>query len=323
MKLGFVLAAALTSGCYYGVAEPGDDWADDTGDGDVGDGDGDGDVDPPPPPLTLGDAYDVVSSWDLSSMIEDRALGVAARELIVETAVDALGVPSLVRDEAIDKVDDLVGQLIEDEVTDLAAGSQALADFRDDLGTAEIASEWTLDGETSGREVLRSLAVETNGIEFVAPLDQPEIVGALVLSGSDDARAVDTYELSLAAGEVLRPAGEAAVAAALESFGCDAIAELVVGADGELEIGISFISYTITAADVAGLCEDQLANLAGQLLGQLDFGLSIEIGGPITVIDTDGDSVADRITSREGYSGTLFGLPLPVAVSVEGSLQTQ
>ena len=276
---------------------------------------------PPPPPLTLADRYDVVSTWDLSSMVDDQALGAAARQRVVELAVDLLGVPSFVRDEAIDEVDGLIGPEIEAEVTALAAGSETLDELRADLGEAEIASEWTLDGG-AGRERLIAMAVETNGVAFSASLDTldpiAEIGGPLAITGDGATRTVETYELAFGAGALIRPAAEAAVAAALEPLSCDAIAALVVGADGELVIDVRFVDYTITAADVSAGCADQIDNLAAEVLGFIDLEIGVELGGPIALIDADGDRVAERIASAGGYAGALLGLPLPIAVAVDG-----
>lgn len=316
LLVALVLTGCITTGPDRGPTDP-------TDPGDPGAPTDPGDP-PPPPSLTLGDRYDVVSIWDLSSTVENQALGAAARQLVVELAVDTLGVPSFVRDEAIAEVDDLVGAAIEDKVSELAASSQALADFRDDLGEAEITSEWTLDG-AAGRERLIAMAVETNGVAFEASLDGldplAELGGPLAITGENADRAVETYELAFGAGALIRPAAENAVAAAVASFDCDAIALAVVGPDGELEVGISFATYTITAADVAGVCADQIDSLAADLLAMLDYEIGIELGGPIALSDDDGDAIADRIDSTAGYAGTLLGLPLPVAISLAGMLR--
>jgi hypothetical protein len=254
-------------------------------------------------------------------MLADETIGDATAAVAIDLAIGFLGVPSFLEDEAREKLDEMIGDRIAAEVADLASESETLAEVRGHLGSAEVESEWLLDGSRDRERVL-SISVETD--EAVYTLDLfgldpvAEVSGPLAIAGDGATREVETHGLAIAAGDLIYPLAEAAVADALATVDCAALAAIVVGDDGEIVFSVGGFSYTVTAADLESSCLDQLDDLGAAALARLGVDIRIELGGPIALFDDTGDGVADRIASADGYAGLLLGLPLPIAIAMTG-----
>jgi hypothetical protein len=282
-------------------------------------------------PLAWAGVYDSNGVWDMSGPItSQRTLGDVVADLLIEEIVSRAGVPSALQGTAQNAVRSLVGGKIKSLVdasapAPLQPGSDLMMKLATVLASTEVSSTIDLYAAppppaVRGVEELRSLKFGFQGRTSTLPVgDLLERTVPLVTLGAEwrgtqsaDILSVDPHVFELRFGKmllwvvdnVLQEAGAASLSQTAASLiSCSAITSAITNGQTSFSFGVSFASYTVSAASLDAGCAAVLGVVREKALGLFDVDAGVELGGQVQLLDTDADAVVDRLKSLSGFGG--------------------
>lgn len=288
-------------------------------------------------PLTLACGNDDISAtgtytteavWDLSAPFGRDGIGGAFADLLIEQSVSA-AVPGFLEDEALDLTSSLIRDpikgLVEDRLPDdLKQDGVVLIGLRDALGAVQVQTALQLDDNLEGRERITRLTVPTGDSPFVLNADDlPEGVAVEAeLKAKREARdriELRPYDLQLRYGDfVLILVGDllhrdvAALTAQTEAaIPCDVVVEEITGGDGSFEFEVAKRDFRISAGALLAACDVVKDTIGQYALGLVRLDSGVQLGGQVTLLDTDLDGEADGMSSDTDFEGRITLLPGP------------
>ncbi|MBN2498869.1 MAG: hypothetical protein JXR96_30040 [Deltaproteobacteria bacterium] len=284
--------------------------------------------------------YQLSGQWNLSGpLTDDRTVGDAIADLLVEKIVGASGVPSMFEET----VQEIVSDSIRDEIKSLVdenapaalapdgdvtrALAASLADVR--LESSLELEEGLLPGDLEGTEVVTALEYDHEGTpEHISPGDL--FPGAGITMGADwegeegdeGELEIDPHGLNIQYGELVARAVSQVVDATgqqelesdvLAAVDCARIVDALLGGQAAFEIGYQEWSVSLSSADLIAACDAARTLIEDRVLGMFALDTRVQVGGLLTYADSDGDGKADTLASAPGFGGILAVAPAPIA----------
>lgn len=290
------------------------------------------------PRIDPSGTYTVASTWDASGPLQSGdGLGGLVADALVEEIVAATGVPSAFEEDADKLVRDAIYDRVRDQVNvwapaDLRPESAFIASLLEVLSDVRVSSRWVLVNEGSdglrGHEVVDALEVSYGGAKVTLSAADFS-TGAAVVSVEGDFEAtrgrtsfeVEAYPLEVHLDALIEavvqqlltasPELDALAQAGADAIACDGLADLVLGADGELGFDVAGVGYSVDAGDFMPLCDALRGRISGQVLGVFRPGTGMTLYGRVQLFDVDGDGVADSLSGDSSFEGEFEGLPGP------------
>ena len=330
LVLGFAL---LFTGC-------GDD-APSNG-GNDGNGGNHGGSPAPPPPIDFTGQYNTTGTWDLSGPIAaSESIGQGVARIVVDGLVQRSGAPSLIEDEvqgALDAalLDPIAAAVDAQTPPEWRVGGELHTVLTMKLAGIEADTLLTLDGEgdaLDGTERVTALrvpgatvfsvdltALDEDGTGIVT-LESPvtAAVSGLTLDIDDHVFVIRldrviTQIIDEQMGVDLGPL----TALLTGNIDCQAVLETIGAADG-LTFSVAGRDIGFDADTVNDLCEAAVGPLTDRAVGVFSRDTGIELGGPVTGVDANGDGLIDTLTSGADYGGQFTSLPIPLDATVTAS----
>ncbi|MFC1610427.1 hypothetical protein ACFL6C_05670 [Myxococcota bacterium] len=287
--------------------------------------------------------YDVIGDWNLAGpLTNNRTVGDAIADLLIEKIVGISGVPSLIEED----VQELVSGTIRDDIksvvdTNVPAALAPTGSVTQALGAslADVRLESTLEleegllpGSVEGLEVVTALEYDNEGTsERVAPGDL--IPGAGIQmdaewggdEGDDGELEIEPHPLNIQYGELVAHAVSQVVDATgqqqleddvLTAVECTSIVNIILGGEASFNIGYEDWSVSLSTSDLAGACDAARTLIEERVLGMFAMDTKVQVGGMVTWTDGDGDGQADTLTSGTDFGGILSVAPDPLAPRV-------
>lgn len=278
--------------------------------------------------IQVDGTYISTAVWDLSAPFGRNGIGGAFADLLIEEAV-GVAVPGLIEDEAIELTSALIRSPIRNLVEarlheDLKADGPVLLGLRDTLRAVQVETTIKLDDDIEGTEQVTKLTFSTSADPYVlSAADLPPGVSvAADLKGDREARdriELEPYDLQLRygdlifilVGEILNKDVSALRAGANAAVPCDMVVQEITDGDGGFEFSVASKSFTISAGALQTACDVVKSELAQYALGLIRLDSGVQLGGSITLLDSDQDLQADTLSSDQEYQGRITLLPGP------------
>ncbi len=274
--------------------------------------------------------------WDFRGPLnEDRQLGDLVQDLVIEEAVNALGLPFGLDDEATDLINTIVDNKIRDSINESTTAKRLLEDpFYQDLSqlSADIHVESTIDLEAGssssqvlGREKFHSISAKRNGtlheLDLVLPV-------AALWRGSfrDGTLDIDDHSVDIAFSSLINTMiSEVLGTDAIDAFGnrmiravdCSGLIRAAIGGKDSLEITLGVWpldkTYRVSIDPLINKCEDKIGELASSVFGIMDISTGVSVGGTVTATDNNCDGTADVLASAN-FNG-IFMVAGPAALA--------
>ena len=278
-------------------------------------------------------------TWDVSGpLAQNRTVGDAVADILVEKIVGLTGVPSLLEDKTHEYVDKAIRDHVKSVVdgnapAELSPGGSVhkvlaatLASVRAE-STIEL-EEGLLPGSMKGNEIVT--AVEYQHDNKAYRLAAAELAGAGVTieaewkgkEDGDNTLEVDQHGVEIHYGELVRRVADHVIDAAGQTklkddvhsaISCDQIVSLILGGGAGLKISVSDWSYTMSDADLKKACGDASTLVQSKVLGMFALDTLLEVGGKVT---WSGDGEATGLQSASGFGGIVKVAPPAIAPRV-------
>jgi len=287
--------------------------------------------------------YEVTGDWNLSGpLANNRTVGDAIADLVVEKIIGVAGVPGPLEDTVQELVDgnirDDIKSVVDANVPAALAptGSvtqalgASLADVRLE-STLEL-EEGLLPGSVEGKEVVSALEYDNQGTtERVAPSElfpgagiamDAEWEGGEEDDGELD---IDPHPLNIQYGELVAHAVSHVIDATgqqqletdvLAAVDCTNIINGILGGEASFDIGYDDFNVSLSTSDLAGACDAARALIEDRVLGMFALDTKVQVGGVVTYADSNGDGKADTLASGADFGGILTVAPDTIAPRV-------
>lgn len=284
-------------------------------------------------------AYDLSGTYELSAPLNaDRGLGDLVADLLVEDAVDLLGVPAFLADDAKALLEDQIGQTIRTRINNSASdqwlrNDSFIADLIAVTADVQFFSQLTLETSelgVAGLEELEYFRVEYQGISH--DIDANTVAGGFqyvpvladwIGTAEGPVLNIEDHEFGVRYGEFVSTiVSEVIGTSALDAFegrvtaavDCQGIVDAITS-NGELGISVSGYSYSISADPLRSACDAIVASAVGGVVGIFDIDSGIVVGGEVLAVDETCDGVADALETANGTFSGHFDVVGPVALA--------
>ena len=289
-------------------------------------------------PIVYEGTYASEGTWDLSGpFAHGRTLGDVVVDVVIQQAIAHSNIPGPLKDDAEealagvlhDRASDLVDRQLPD---DLGPDGDVIARLGEVFATVDVTTELTLEGGRATERLL-ALHVHHRGERVAIPLQALTRDGddPLMVAADIDVRAQErglelephTFEIHL--GRLVQWLVEdvlivdtAPVREGIDrALDCDALVSRLT--QGALTLEVAGRTFDLEPRLLASGCEAARGQLTETVIGLTHKDTGVELGGAVLVDDSDGDGLADLITSAPGYGGALTSVPGPLDPSVSAS----
>lgn len=275
--------------------------------------------------IEIEGTYDSTAVWDISEPFGRGGVGGALAELIITESI-SVAVPGLIEDEAIDIATPLLKPPIQAAIDsqlpdDLKEDGAVIVGLKEALGNVEVETELVFTDDVEGTEKLTMLAIPgDNRFEWRDDSLPNNVRIAAEIEGDredEDRVELDPYVLQIHYGEFVLAVtahlfGKNASSLEVEianAVPCSAIVTEVTGGDGRVDFTVAGQDISISAQVLTDACELVRDTVGQYALGAARLDSGVELEGMVTLIDSNDDGRADRLTSDAEFEGTITVIP--------------